>query len=75
MSMGIGSAVRLTGRERELLRLYAQGYTSREIADRWGRSIRTVQFHRMNLYQTYGVHSLLRLLQAHYRAQEGKLCC
>ncbi len=40
---------RLTEREREILRLLAQGNKNREIAERLSLSIRTVEKHRANL--------------------------
>ena len=39
----------LTPREREVLALVAEGYTSAEIADRWVVSRRTVESHRSHM--------------------------
>ena len=39
----------LTPRQREILRLVAQGLTNREIADTLKISVRTVEVHRFNL--------------------------
>lgn len=39
----------LTQREREIIHLIGQGLTSREIADRLGRSLQTINTHRKNI--------------------------
>lgn len=46
----------LTEREVEILRLVAQGLLSKEIADRLGVSIKTVDNHRTNLMRKLNVH-------------------
>ncbi len=47
---------RLTPREREVLQLIAEGYTSREIAEILTLSIKTVKSHRANLMQKLDLH-------------------
>ena len=49
----------LTRMERIVLHLSLQGLSSREVAQRLFLSKRTVDFHRLNLYEKLGVHSLL----------------
>ncbi|MDR4496161.1 MAG: LuxR C-terminal-related transcriptional regulator [Nitrospirales bacterium] len=39
----------LTSRQKEILRLVAQGYTNREIGQKLDISVRTVEVHRFNL--------------------------
>jgi two-component system response regulator NreC len=46
----------LTPREREVLQLIAEGYTSRKIAEVLGLSVKTVQAHRTSLMQKLNVH-------------------
>lgn len=46
----------LTTREREVLRLVAEGLTSRQIASRLTVSIKTVETHRMNLMRKLDLH-------------------
>lgn len=48
--------ISLTPREREILRLIAQGLTNREIAERLTLSLNTVKTHRQHLYQKLGLH-------------------
>ncbi|GLW08188.1 hypothetical protein Misp01_33180 [Microtetraspora sp. NBRC 13810] len=55
----------LSGREREIAELVAQGMTNRQIADRLYLSPRTVETHLARAYQRLGVHTraaLARLL-------------
>jgi len=47
----------LTDRQREVLRLVAQGYTSRQIAARFHLSTRTVEMHRTHIMHRLGLHS------------------
>lgn len=51
----------LTNRERQVLRLIAQGAPLKEIAYRLGISFHTVVSHRRNLYLKTGAHSLQQL--------------
>ena len=66
-------AVRLTGREAEVLRLIARGCTYAQVAERLGMSANTVGTHIKNAYRKLDVHTAaaavmraieLRLLQA-----------
>jgi DNA-binding NarL/FixJ family response regulator len=50
-----GSGVRLTGREREVLRMVGDGHPNKVIARRLGISERTVKAHLTSVYQRLGV--------------------
>ncbi|HEX5493303.1 MAG TPA: response regulator transcription factor [Mycobacteriales bacterium] len=52
---GPGSGVRLTGREREVLRMVGDGNPNKIIARRLGISERTVKAHLTSIYQRIGV--------------------
>jgi DNA-binding NarL/FixJ family response regulator len=47
----------LTQREREVLKLIAEGYKNREIADYLYISVKTVEKHRANLMKKLDLHS------------------
>lgn len=51
----------LTPRETEVLQLIAEGYSSKQIADKLFLSIRTVDFHRANINQKLNVHDIAGL--------------
>jgi DNA-binding NarL/FixJ family response regulator len=53
----------LTPRQREILRLVAQGLTNREIADALKISVRTVEVHRFNLMRRLRVRNVAQLLR------------
>lgn len=59
----------LTDRERQILHLTAEGYTSREIAERLFISPRTVEKHRENLMTKLGLRSQAELI--HYALKRG----
>jgi len=59
----------LTEREREVLRLVAEGLTTKEIAARLEISVRTVESHRANLMRKLDVRSVARLTQ--FAIREG----
>lgn len=59
----------LTKREREILQLVAEGYTSPEIAEKLFISLLTVNKHRSNLMDKLGRHSQTELV--HYALQRG----
>lgn len=53
----------LTEREREVLKLVVEGYTSREIADLLYLSKRTVMCHRANIASKLGIHNRMELVR------------
>lgn len=55
--------IHLTEREREILRLIAEGNTNQQIAKRLFISTRTVEFHRANLIQKVGAHDVASLVK------------
>lgn len=59
----------LTTREREILHLVAEGYTSAEIGDRLSISPRTVETHRANLMRKLGLETQTDLIR--YALQRG----
>jgi DNA-binding NarL/FixJ family response regulator len=54
---------RLTGRQREVLRLIAQGKRLKEIADALGISVRTVEDHKYQLMRTLNIESTADLVR------------
>lgn len=63
--------VELTDRERQILSLIATGCSNKEIAERLGVSLKTVDNHRTNLMRKLDVHSVAELLS--YALREGLL--
>lgn len=61
----------LTPREIGVLRLLAQGYTNRQVAETLHLSVRTVESHRSNLTSKLGMHSRLELIR--YAQEHGLL--
>ena len=53
----------LTDREREMLKLVAEGYTAREIADMLVISLRTVETHKTNLMKKLNIHNKADLIR------------
>lgn len=68
-----GSRVRpgLTGREREILLLIAEGLTGKDIAARLSLTLSTVRVHRRNLMAKLGLHKETELVR--YAIREGLL--
>ncbi|NJP99118.1 response regulator [Streptomyces zingiberis] len=58
----------ITDREEEVLKLVAEGHTSREIADMLVISVKTVERHRANLLQKLGLRDRLELTRYAIRA-------
>jgi DNA-binding NarL/FixJ family response regulator len=56
-------------REREIVQLLAEGYTSPEIGQRLHISARTVETHRRNIMKKLGLHSVAELTK--YAIREG----
>ncbi len=58
-----GEALSLTGRQKEILCLVAQGHTNREIGEQLNISVRTVEVHRFNLMRRLRVRNVAQLLR------------
>jgi DNA-binding NarL/FixJ family response regulator len=54
---------RLTGREREVLQLLAEGRSSKEVAHSLGISVKTADTHRTNVMRKLDLHSLGELVR------------
>ena len=59
----------LTSREQEVLRLLAEGFSSKEIADKLSISPKTVENHRANIMKKLDLHSIHELVR--YAARLG----
>jgi len=59
----------LTGREREVLQLIAEGHTSSQIAEKLNVSVRTAEKHRANLKAKLGLTSQAEIV--HFAIQQG----
>lgn len=70
-SIGAGRSRRpqdLTPRERQILQLVWEGYTSRLIADRLGISIKTAEAHRANMMKKLRATNTAQLVKAAFEA-------
>jgi len=59
----------LTSREQQVMRLLAEGYSTKEIAEKLFISAKTVENHRANILNKLGLHSTLELVR--YAARIG----
>ena len=59
----------LTEREREVLKLIAEGLSSKEIASELGVSLKTIDSHRSNLMEKLDIHKVSGLVR--YAIREG----
>jgi len=59
----IGAYERLTGREKEILMLIAEGYSSHQIADQLYLTVKTVLNHRRNIMEKLGVDNPAQLIR------------
>jgi DNA-binding NarL/FixJ family response regulator len=53
----------LTPRQREVLQLVAEGNTSKDIADKLGLSLKTVEAHRAQIMERLGLHDVAGLVR------------
>lgn len=60
---------KLSSREREVLQLYAEGHSTREIAARLHLSVKTVETHRAQIMDKLGLHTIAGLTK--YAIREG----
>jgi two-component system NarL family response regulator len=66
---GAAPVVQLSGREREVLQLLAEGLSSPEISQRLFIATSTVETHRRNIMRRLGIHSVADLTK--YAIREG----
>ena len=59
----IGAYERLTGREKEILMLIAEGHSSHQIADELYLTVKTVLNHRRNIMEKLGVDNSAQLIK------------
>lgn len=55
--------ITLTGRQREVLQLMAEGHGTRAIAEKLNLSVKTVETHRANIMQRLGINDLAGLVR------------
>lgn len=67
--IGEKKIVSLTGREREILQLIAEGYINKEVATHLKISLKTALAHRNNIMQKLGIHRQADLIR--YALKEG----
>jgi DNA-binding NarL/FixJ family response regulator len=65
---GLGAAVRLTPREREIMALIAEGLSNKEIAQRLRIAIHTVKSHVHNILEKLALHSRLQVAARAHQA-------
>lgn len=58
-----GSCFRLTGRQREIVQLLAEGKSSKEVACALGLSVKTAETHRANIMRRLDCHSVTALVR------------
>jgi DNA-binding NarL/FixJ family response regulator len=57
------SGQRLTGREREIVQLVAEGQSNKEVADKLGISVRTAETHRAHILRKLNLDSIAGLVR------------
>jgi DNA-binding CsgD family transcriptional regulator len=62
----------LTGREREVLQLVAEGKTTKEVAAGLSMSVRTAESHRREIMRKLKLHNVADLTR--YAIREGLVC-
>ena len=66
---GDAAPPKLSSREREVLQLYAEGHSTKEIAARLHLSVKTVETHRAQIMEKLGLHTIAGLTK--YAIREG----
>ena len=56
-------SVALTLREKEILKLYAEGFSNQEIAEKLSISVRTVDAHKNNIMQKFNFKSTVEMVK------------
>jgi DNA-binding NarL/FixJ family response regulator len=63
LSSLLAPAPALTSRQREVLRLVAEGCSAKEIATHLGIAVKTAQFHKTGIMTKLGIHSTAELIK------------
>jgi RNA polymerase sigma factor (sigma-70 family) len=63
------SPAALTAREREVVQLYAEGRTTKQIAERLNLSVKTVETHRRHIMEKLDITSIAELTK--YALRQG----
>jgi len=58
-----GKQIQLTPRQREVVRLIAEGFSTKQIADRLGISVKTAQTHRAQLMKRLDLHDVASVVR------------
>lgn len=69
MTSARGRPRELSKREREVLKLAAEGYKNREIAEQFGIAVKTVETHRANIMNKLAFRNVAQLIR--YAIQKG----
>jgi DNA-binding NarL/FixJ family response regulator len=59
----------LTSREKEILKLYVEGYTNNEIAEKLNLSVFTIKTHKNNIMQKYNFKSTVEMIKFAIRSK------
>jgi DNA-binding NarL/FixJ family response regulator len=59
----IAKKQQLTTREKEILKLYVEGYTNNEIAEKLNLSVYTIKTHKNNIMQKYNFKSTVEMIK------------
>ena len=59
----IAKKQQLTSREKEILKLYVEGYTNNEIAEKLNLSVYTIKTHKNNIMQKYNFKSTVEMIK------------
>jgi DNA-binding NarL/FixJ family response regulator len=70
---GLPAPARITPRQREVLTLVTQGYSTKDIARTLGISVKTVETHRAQLMERLGIHDVAGLVRYAIRTGIVKL--
>jgi DNA-binding NarL/FixJ family response regulator len=65
----IQPAAELSSRERGILQLFAEGYSSKEIAEKLTLSLHTIHVHKNNIMKKLNIHRQTELVK--YALKEG----
>jgi DNA-binding NarL/FixJ family response regulator len=56
----------LTARERQICQYLCKGWSNKEVANKLGISPRTVEDHRLNIYEKYHARNMIEVMIAVY---------